>query len=171
MLPKIFDIENGQVIINENILTIPELKAVYEEYSNAEPALLFLRHICDPYGPYNNIEEHLKEEVLFTDFPGEYSPEDEVILNARKKLEGLYMSPTYRYYLNCKKMLEKLGQFVADNEVSAGRDGTYTGMQNQAKNMGDVLIQFKKVEKQAEEELQKSRVRGNQFEAYDSDDE
>lgn len=167
MLPKIFDIENGKLIINEHILSIPELKAVYEYYDDPKPALMFLRHICDPHGPYNQIEENIREEVIFSDFPGDYTMEDDVMIAARTKLDNLYMSPTYRYYLNCKKMLEKLGSFAGETSVSAGRDGTYTGMQNQAKNMGDVLVQFKKVEKQAEEELQKTRVRGEQFTSYD----
>lgn len=170
MLPQIFDIENGQLIINENILAIPELKAVYEEYTDPKPALLFLRHLCDPYGPYNQIEENIKEEALYNDFPGDYSLEDDVMINARKKLESFYTSPTYKYFLNCKKLLEKLGEFGANTEVASGRDGTYAGMQAQAKNMGDVLIQFKKAEKQAEEELNKTRVRGGAFEAYDEND-
>ena len=63
MAPKIFDIENGRLIVNEHILSIPELKAVYEGYSDPEPPLLYLRNLCDPYSPYNNIEEEIKEEV------------------------------------------------------------------------------------------------------------
>lgn len=170
MMPKIFDIENNILVINENILSIPELRNVYEAYEDPKPALLFLRHICDPYGPYNNIEENIKEEVILSDFPGDYSPEDEVIIAAKKKLESLYMSPGYRYYLDCKTLLEKLGRFAANSEVSVGRDGTYSQMQNQAKTMADAFMQFKKIEKQADEELQRSRVRGGAFEAYDSDE-
>lgn len=171
MLPKLFDIENGQLIINEHILGIPELKAVYDEYEDPKPALLFLRHLCDPYGPYNQIEEDIKEEAIYTDFPGEYSVEDEVMIIARKKLESFYMSPTYRYYLNNKKLLETLGSFGAVAQVETGRDGNYVALQNQAKNSGDVMMQFKKLEKMAEEELQKTRTRGGAFESYDQIDE
>lgn len=168
MTPKIFDIENEKLTINENILAIPELKAVYESYDDPIPALLYLRHLCDPHSPYNQIEELIKEETIYNDFPGEYSPEDEVVILARKKLESFYMSPTYRYYLDCKVLLEKLGHFGANTEVSPGKDGTYANMLTQAKTMGDLLIQFRKAEKQAEEELSKTRVRGGAYEAYDS---
>jgi len=171
MLPQIFDIQEGVLIINEHILSIPELKAVYEAYEDPKPALLFLRHLCDPFGPYNQIEESIKEEVIFSDFPGEYSPEDEVMLNARKKLESFYMTPGYRYYLDNKVLMETLGKFARTAQVETGRDGNYAQLQAQMNNVGKSYSQFRLLEKMAEEDLQKSRVRGGAFQSYDQENE
>lgn len=169
MVPKIFDIENEKLIINEHILSIPELRAVKEAYDPPEPALLFLRHLCDPYGPYNQIEENIKEEVLMNDFPGDYSPEDEVMINARKKLESLYVTPTYLYYIRNKKLLETLGKFAEVAEVTLGRDGNYGQLQAQINNVGKSMASFKMLEKIAEEELEKTKVRGGGFVSYDEE--
>jgi len=171
MAPKIFDIENGRLIVNEHILSIPELKAVYEGYSDPEPPLLYLRNLCDPYSPYNNIEEEIKEEVLFNDFPGEYSPEDEVIISARKKLESFYITPSYRYYLDNKALLENLGKYARTAQVrDDGKNSNVPHLQAQINNLAKSMVSFRQFEKLAEEELQKSRIRGGAFEAYDAED-
>lgn len=170
MFPKIFDIENEQIRINEHILSIPELKAVYDEYENALPAFQFLRNICDPYSPYNQLEEDIKEEAVLIDFPGEYTTEDEVMIKARKKLESLYMSPAYRYYLDNKSLLEKMGNFARHVSIRDGKDGNYVQAQSQLEKVGKVMISFKQLEKVAEEELEKTRTRGGSFVSYDAAD-
>jgi len=171
MIPQIFDIQNGQLIINEHVLAIPELKAVYEAYEDPKPALLFLRHLCDPYGPYNQIEEEIKEEAIFNDFPGDYSPEDEVMMAARKKLETFYMSETYKFYLDNKVLLETLGRFARSAQVQQGRDGNYTQILSQLSNVGKMMASFESLKEQAKKELERSRVRGGAFQAYDQNEE
>lgn len=172
MLPKIFDVDGSVLIINENILSIPELKDVYEAYDDPKPALLFLRYICDPIGPYSNVAEDIKEEVIFSDFPGDYTTEDEVIIQARKKLESLYMTPTYRYYLDNKKLLEGIGSWARTAQVrDQDKGGNLGQILAQINSLAKSMVSFRQFEKMAEEELQKSRVRGGAFESYDSDDE
>lgn len=168
MLPKIFDIENGQLIVNENILAIPELKAVYEAYDDPKPALLFLNYLCDPMSPYNQIPEAIKEESVMNDFPGEYTTEDEVIINAIEKLRFLWTTPSYRYYLDNKKLLETLGRFAATASVrDTDKGGNLVTLQSQLNNLAKTMTSFKQFEKMVEEELQASKVRGNAFQAYD----
>ena len=92
---EIFDIENGTVIINHNCLSVPELKAICEEYEDPIPALNFLHHKYSPKGPYCNVEEDIKDEVLLNDFPGDYTLEDSVMIAAIAKLDALMVTPTY----------------------------------------------------------------------------
>lgn len=169
MLPEIFDIANGKVVINSNVLLIPELKAVKEAYGDPIPALSFLYYRFDPRGPYNNVPEEDKDDVILSDFPGEYTLEDEVILKAIEKLQYLHTTPTYRYYLDNKILLEKLGKFGRDTPISAGRDGNVNAMLSQIKNVGKTMSEFKQLEKIAKEELDehKSRIRGDKRVAYD----
>lgn len=170
---NIFDIDNGKVIINENCLLIPELAAVVEAYENPIPALSYLYYRYDLSSPYANLVELEKEEAILEDYPGEYTTEDDVIIAAGAKLESLCMSPTKRYYLDNKVLLEKLGAFGRDTEVFAGRDGNYTAMLAQIKSVGKTIEEFRQLEKTVEQEIEEesSRARGDARLSYDFDDD
>lgn len=169
MIPKIFDIENGQVIINHNCLSIPELKAVHDAYENPIPAFNFLHYKYDVESPYSNMPEDDKDDILLSDFPGEYTLEDEAMVGAMKKLEDLYITPTYRYYLDNKILMEKLGVFARTANVTTGRDGNIGALQSQVKSVGKTILEFKQLEKIAMQEIEetKGRARGGKKLAYD----
>jgi hypothetical protein len=166
---KMFDIHDGNVVINHNCLVIPELKAITEAYENPIPAFNYLHYLYDIDSPYINMEEDVKEEALLNDFPGEYTLEDEVMLNALKKMEELYITPTYRYYLDNKILMEKLGKFARTAVVSTGRDGNIGALQSQVKSVGKTMMEFKQLEKIAMDEINegKNRARGGKKLAYD----
>ena len=169
MIPKIFDINNGQVVINHNCLSMPELKAIHDSYEDPIPAFNFLHYKYDVESPYSNIPEDDKDDILINDFPGEYTLEDEVMVEAMKKLEELYITPTYRYYLDNKILMEKLGVFARTASVTTGRDGNIAALQAQVKSVGKTILEFKQLEKIAMQEIEetKGRARGGKKLAYD----
>jgi len=169
MIPEIFDLANGKVVINENILLIPELKAVYEFYKDSIPAFSYLHFRYYPKGPYCNVPEEDKEEVILLDYPGEYTLEDEVMLKAIEKMESLVMSPTYRYYLDNKILLEKMGKFGREATVTAGRDGNASVLNSQLSKIGKTIQEFKQLEKVVNQEIEEHKisVRGGKRIAYD----
>jgi len=169
MIPEIFDIQGGQVVINHNCLSIPELKAIVDKYKDPIPVFNFLHYLYSPRGPYCNTPEDDKEEVLLTDFPGEYTLEDEEIIKAKEKLESFLMTPSYRYYLDNKYLLEKLGKFARLTPITSGRDGNLTALNAQARSTGKTLSEFKQMEKEIQKELDeaKAKVRGQKKLAYD----
>jgi hypothetical protein len=169
MIPEIFDIENGQVIINHNCLSIPELKAVNEKYKNPIPAFNFLHYLNSPKGPYCNVPEEDKEEVLLGDFPGEYTLEDDVMIKAIDRLSVFIDTPSYRYYLDHKFLMEKLGKFARNATISSGRDGNLTALGAQLKSVGKTVQEFKILEKTVLQELEEgsARARGGKRIAYD----
>lgn len=169
MIPEVFDMENGIVVINTNVLLIPELKAVCDSYSDPIPALSFLRHKYYPKGPYCNVAEDEKDDILFADFPGEYTLEDEVMIKAMEKMELFTTTPTYRYYKDNKVLIEKLGKFAREAPITAGRDGNINAMLSQIKSVGKTITEFKQLEKVVMQELDehKSKVRGDKRKAYD----
>ena len=169
MIPEIFDIVNGQVVINENILLIPQLKAVHDKYNNPIPALSFLHYKYNPKGPYCNVPEADKDDILIMDFPGEYTLEDKEMIKAMEKLASFTMSPTYRYYLDNKILLEKMGKFGRNATVTSGRDGNASVLNSQLSKVGKTISEFKQLEKVVQQELDehKSRVRGEKRKAYD----
>ena len=169
MLPKFFDIESGKLVINHNCLAIPELRAIYEGYQNSIPIFNFLYYRFDPESPYSNLPEIDKDDIIIHDFPGDYTLEDDLVREAITKLESLFVTPTYRYYLDNKVLLEKLGRFARETPVTYGRDGNVTALQSQIKSVGKTIMEFKQLEKTVLDELRehKGRTRGDKKLAYD----
>lgn len=169
MVAKIFDIVNEKVVINHACLSIPELKAVYDKYKDPIPAFNFLYFMFDPESPYANIQEQEKEDIILHDFPGDYTLEDEEMIAAIEKLNMLYMTPTRRYYLDNKILLEKLGKFARETQITTGRDGNLSALAMQVKSVGKTIMEFKQLEKFVIQELTEGsgRTRGGKKKAYD----
>ena len=169
MIPHIFDIENGKIVVNVNCLLIPELKAVCDAYKNPIPALSFLHYMFDKKGPYCNVPEEDKEEILLQDFPGEYTLEDDVMLNSLSRLYDLHMTPSYRYYLDNKSLLEKIGRHIRDASITDGSEGNFKELSNNLKFVGNTITQFKTLEKTIMLELEEgaSRTIGGRQLSYD----
>lgn len=169
MIIEIFDIVSGCVVINHNCLSIPELKAVHDAYTDPIPAFNYLHFRYSPKSSYANIEEDEIEEVLLIDFPGEYTLEDDVMVAAIAKLEKLIVTPTYRYYLDSKILLEKIGQFARTATITTGRDGNLSALTSQIKYVGKTIVEFKQLEKVVMAELAEGQghTRGDKKLAYD----
>jgi hypothetical protein len=171
MIPKIFDIEDGKIIINEHILSIPELREVYDYYEDPISALQFLRHMVDPEGPYNQLDEVEKEEAILYDFPGDYSTEDDVVINALKKLKDLNTSETYRYYLANKDLLDKLSRYAVNVDVTDGKNGNLAELIALVKSTGKTIQEYNILKKETEKELKKLKMIGNGHSSYDEMEE
>ena len=166
---NLFDISNKTVIINHNCLSIPELKAIVDYYKDPIPAFNFLHYKFDPHSAYANIPEIEKDDILLKDFAGEYTLEDDVMINAINKMEELFITPTWRYYLDNKILMEKMGVFVRTAPITSGRDGNVAAMQAQLKSVGKTILEFKQLEKVAllEADEARGRIRGGKKLAYD----
>lgn len=172
MYKEIFDIEAGEIIINEHILNIPALRAVKEYYKDPLPALKYLRYRYDPKSPYCDEPEENKDEIILSEFPGEYTLEDPVMIGAINWLESRYITPTYRYFLDNKKLMEKIGAYGRDSEITSGRDGNFASMQRQLGTVGKTISEFKQLEKIVEqeiEELNKTVNRANRETGFGED--
>lgn len=166
---NLFDIQDGNVVINHNCLSIPELKAVHDTYKNPIPAFNFLHYLYNPKSPYQNSPEDEKEDLVLADYPGEYSTEDKVMIAAKEKIISFYHSPTYQYYLDNKSLMERIGKFIKNAPISTGRDGSLTALQTQLKSVGKTILEFKQLEKTVLQELEEAKgsIRGNKVLAYD----
>ena len=93
---NLFDIKNNQVIVNENVLLIPEIKAVYEKYGLN--ALAFVHYITYTASPYMNIPEENRSEVIYKDFPGNYSAEYYEIVTCIEKINKRHYNLAIHWY-------------------------------------------------------------------------
>ena len=153
MYKEIFDIENGEIIINEHILNIPVLRAVKDGYKDPMPALKFLRYRFDPKSAYCDEPEEEKDEILLREYPGEYTLEDPVMIDAVKWFEAK-ITPTYRYYLDNKILMEKLGAYGRGAVIRADRDGNLSALQRQMGTVGKNIREFKELEKIVDQEIE-----------------
>jgi len=162
---KVFDINEGQVVINENCLLIPELKEIYEIYTDPIPAFCFVHFMSDPLGPYANLEEDQREEILLEDYPGEYTIEDEPIYKAVAKLTSLYETPTMELKRDARKGLKTLSQYLGKASVrDDDKGGNLNTFLSALKSVGKISQEYRALEKEVEEEL---RVRGGNMTGYD----
>lgn len=164
-----FDIAGGTVIINHNCLSIPELKAIMDKYEDPIPVFNFLHFYFDLESPYANYAEKERQDLVMNDFPGDYTLEDDEVLAAMKKLEEMYITPTYRYYLDNKILMEKLGAFARNESITAGKDGNLSALSMQLGRVGKTILEFKQLEKVVKDELKEAqgRSRGDKKLAYD----
>lgn len=172
MIPQIFEVVDGELKINEEVLTVPELKAVVDYYKDPIPALKFLYHRFKIGGVYNNLLEEEKDDRIISEFPGEYTLEDDVMIDAMRLIEESYFTPILRYYLDNKLLMEKMGEFARNATIEAGKDGNFTQLSAQLRSVGKTINEFKMLEKTVLEELEEkkkrdSKSRGNRKLSYD----
>lgn len=161
---KIFDIQNEQVIVNEHILLIPQLKKVNDKYEGLN-ALAFLYYMTDPSSPYINYEEEVRIEQIKKSFPGKYKAIDKEIVDALEFLNNCYKTPKYRFWEGLKVKLEEFTHMMKNIPLDIDKD---TGNFNENIKLFDkidkLFIAYEKAEKAKNDEL---KARGNQQIAYD----
>jgi hypothetical protein len=165
MIVNIFDIHGGKIVINPNCLLIPELKTINESYQDPIPAFCYIHYMTHPKSPYANLEELEKEQLILEDYPGDYTPEEEIIHLATTKLRKLYETPTMRLLRNAKIGLENLSSYIGTAKISEGRDGNITPFQMTLSKIGKIAQEFRMLEKQVDDEL--GSIRGNADTGYD----
>lgn len=163
-----FDVENDRVVINPNVLLVPEFKVIVDKYEDPIPALTWVRNMTYPFSPYRNVPEGDKAEIIARDIPGEYDMDDPELLLARARAEELYLTPTRRFYLDSKIGLERIGEYLRETTISSGRDGNDSTFLQMLKSVGSINTQFSALEKAYQEEV--ASLRGNQESSYDEND-
>lgn len=161
---KIFDVENAQVRINENCLLIPELKAIVEAYADPIPALSFVYFMTDPLGPYGNLPEDKREELVYKDYPGKYTLDDEPLFKAIDKMRLLYETENMRLLKKARLGLEELGRFLSTSKITDGREGNLQAYTMALSRIGKISMEFADLEKVVKNEL---KARGDTNIGYD----
>ena len=156
---KIFDIEDGKVVISTDVLNIPWLKCIVEKYELPMAALNFVHYMTDPVSSYFNLGEDERSDKLLKDFPGDYKVTDLEINEAIAELIHLRVNsdPIIRLKVASQTLLNKVSRHCETVILSDGKEG----------NMADALRVLEKADKYAanfmglsakvEEKLKKGR--------------
>lgn len=171
----VINIKDGVVVIDVNILSIPELKAV-KDYYDEETALLafqYLHFMYDLESPYKWTSEYTPEEVevkVKQDFRGDYNPKmDQVMIDAAEKMKELNYSVLGDLLIGLKENIRRISQTLKTEEVDTGRDGNINQFVALHKSIQMITKNYKSTEKDFAEEVQK-RI-GNHKRAIDLNDE
>ena len=164
MAPKIFEYENGRLMVTPAVYTQPELRAILDKYDmKAEPYLAYVDHHTNVASPYVNLPENEKDEVIIYDIIttlGDFDFHDPLIKPAMEKMKYLLTSTTKRYYESLKISIDKLSDYLRDQPITEGKDGNLTEIIRIHKEGANTIRNFKDIEKQVDEEL-RVKTRGN----------
>ena len=170
MIIRLFDIENDKVKPTEHCYTLKFLKDIMEAYpDNSLKIYTYLFYMTCPnpdVNPYFHMSELDKEEYILQDTQADFSTEDELIQIALKKCAKLYETPTSRAYDGIKRALDNMATYMANTQITDGRDGNINQIRAVAKDFDGIRQSFKGAYKDLKEE-QQSRTRGNAGLAYD----
>lgn len=171
MITKLFDIQNDKVIPTEHCYTIKFLKDLMDTYPDTYMSIytyLFYMSCPDPeLNPFFNLPEHEKEDIIIEESGLEESSEDPKIRYALDMCTKMYETPTLRAYMGIKKALDNMAIYMANTQITDGRDGNISQIRAVAKDFDAIRQSFKGAYKDLKDE-QTTSVRGGQGLAYDA---
>jgi hypothetical protein len=167
---RLFDVQNGKVTPSEHCYTLNFLKKIMDEFPEdclAIYSYLFYMTCPNPdLNPFFDVPEQDKEELILKEVNGDFSIEEDSVVEALRMCKKLYETPTHRAYQGIKIALDNMGKFMATEQVTSGRDGSATAILRIAERFDQVRQSYKGVYRDLMEE-QQSSVRGGQNLAYD----
>jgi len=110
--------------------------------------------------------EHEKEDIIVEEIALEESTEDSKIRYALDMCTKMYETPTSRAYMGIKKALDNIATYMANTQITDGRDGNISQIRAVAKDFDSIRQSFKGAYKDLQEE-QQSNVRGGIGLGYD----
>lgn len=170
---KVITIKDGKVVPNENVLAIPELRAVYDHYEGETRDLAFqyLHFLYDLESPYRNIvDEEEREQMVRKDFRGDYNPRlDDPMITASEKMLELNYSLVGDSLDSLRINIKNINTALRTEEVNTGRDGNINQFVALHSKMNVMLKNYKAVEREFVAEVEKNR--GDYKQAIDSEDD
>lgn len=155
-IPKIIEIQQGKVVINETILVIPEFKELYTSKGLLPFQYLWAKH--DPQSPYQNYDAFEIDEKIQADIPERIDINDPLFFKANRRCEELYYSAIRKILNGAKAAVEKVSFHFTTMEVTDGRDGNLTQVVNSIKSLEPLIKGYESAETAYTKEVQRNRA-------------
>jgi len=161
---KLFDIENGKVIMNPTTLWIPEFKKIWDRdktkaKNKAQQEISYVVFKHGFHSPYNAYSEKDREGKILNDYfknTPDWEP-DEIVNAAEKKYIELQDSAALRLLKATKQALEVIEEFFLTATAS-----DVDKVVKSAKELGGLVQSLNKLELQVQKEQKEaSSVRGD----------
>jgi len=163
-MKKLFDIQNGKVVLNPTTLWIPEFKAIWDrdKKKSKDKAVAEISYIVFMYSfqsPYLAYSATDRESRIITDFLSDYEDwkPDELVQKAVKKYNELQDSVSLKLLRSTRLALEKIEEYFRD----ASKEDINTIVKN-SKELGNLVQSLDKLERQVQkEQLDSGSIRGS----------
>lgn len=171
---KVFDIINGEVIIDPNRLIIPEFKKLWsrDKSKDKSKVLKEIAYITFSFdlsadNPYRGYSEYERDIVLKKDLFDDANWEpDQDILNAQEKFKKLMENTNIRVLLSAKQAAEELAKWFRQVKCDAiDEEGnslfSVTELSRNLKEVGNIIKSLSQLEDMVRrEQLDKTTTRG-----------
>ncbi len=168
---ELFAIEGDVVKPTSHCYVNDPLKIIMELYpDNFTDRYAYLQYMTcmdEKKNPFLNAPENDKEELILASLRSDFSPEDDGMQEALEFCTILFDTPTKRAYLGAKKMYDKISTFLADTEITTGRDGNAAAINTYMKGQKEYAAAYKQAYRELQDEQGSTRVRGDRKKAYD----
>lgn len=157
---KIFDIVERRVVINENVLLIPEFKRIVSKYKeHALDVFCFIYYYCDFKSPFVGYEESRKIDTLMKLYNthNSFSMEDPHIVEAIKRYKELSWSPKMELLDALKSAVYKMATYMKNANYS---DENITQIRQTLKDIGPTIASYDILKDAVEKEVEAGVVRG-----------
>lgn len=162
---RLFDIDNGQVVLNPTSLWIPEFKKLWDRDKSkdkhvAAKEISYIVFLYDYKSPYQAYTEQDREEKIREDYFSDdktWMP-DEAVQAAISRFIEFQSSAALRLLKSTKLAMEAINEFFK----TAGPADIDKIVKN-AKELGSLVQSLDKLEQQVQkEQLEKNSIRGGQ---------
>lgn len=152
---KIFNFKNFQVIIDPEVLTVPEFFVIWDkdkskDKTKAFKELAYVYHMSDFNSPYSNLSEEKKKQRVGNDIMKNqnYNPPD-YVKNAITKYKELSITPKERLLLSAKRKIDQVAEYMDNSNVS---DETLNNILKIFKDLQPIVANFDNLEEAVKKE-------------------
>lgn len=169
---KIFDVDDERLVLSENCFNLSKLKDIMDAFPDDYMRIYrYIDFMTNPFGPFNNLPEDKKEEAIIDECGGKIPVENKCIVDAIEFIDQMYETPTKRFYLTNKILVDKLSAYAKDAEIQSGMHGNFKDLQAQIKSAKQMMEGLKATDSAYKEEIQEVLNRGNAYSGFDEDDD
>lgn len=169
---------NGKIIIDPNILMVPEFKEIWESDKSKTKDYAYsvfsgIYFLSNPMSPYWDWEDGRKikeiENIYFK--PYGIKIKDKNIQEANKKyLEFINTNPSQFLLEAAKETIYKLAQHLKTVPITSGKDGNILQVSNTMDKLAKTFASYDTLKQAIEKEkLNTGRKRGSQEIGYDEE--
>jgi hypothetical protein len=157
---------SNKLIIDPDLLAIPEFKAIWESDSSKSKELAYstfeyIYFMCDPKSPYNNYPPDKKEKFIREDFirDKDIKESNPLIKSAILKYNSLVKVPEHYLLESARNALFKVSQWLDTTKIRDGKDGNIQSVIASIKNLASSLNSYDQIKEAVEKEVSKQGVK------------
>lgn len=166
---QLFDVQDRKLTPTIHCYALPFLKKVMDlfpdDYIDIYKYVFYLTCPDSTLNPCVNLPEGEKEQWIISELKPTFYMDDLYIAEVVKKCKELYETPILRVWRGAKKMVDKIGTLLDEEELTFGKDGNATDIRGMMKELPTYAENFMKLDTMLKEE--QAKVRGGSKVRYD----